>query len=343
MPSQGARKNTQAGPACQSPGPGGRQGRKGPPPDTVCAVILLEGAHVARRIRQEARAAASRLTPAPSLEVLLVGNDPASETYVASKTSAARDAGIRAKTVRLPSGASPETLLAAVRRANGDDGVDGILVQLPLEPGHDASRVQDAIDPRKDVDGLHPENAGLLHQGRPRFVPCTPAGILALLLHYEVPLTGARAVILGRSGLVGRPLSALLTARDATVTVCHSRTRDLVSVCREADILVAAIGRPGFVTAEHVREGATVVDVGITRLDSLEAAPEGLRRSDRVRRALAEKGRAIVGDVDFDDVARVAGRLTPVPGGVGPLTVAALLANTVAAAELRLGEGRKGE
>lgn len=306
-------------------------------------MILLDGAPVARRIREEARAAASRFSSPPSLEVLLLGNDPASETYVASKTAAARDTGIRAETVRLPSGASPESLLAAVRRANGDDSVDGILVQLPLEPGHDASRVLDAIDPRKDVDGLHPENVGLLHQGRPRFVPCTPAGILAMLEHYEVPLAGARAVILGRGGLVGRPLAALLTARDATVTVCHSRTRDLVRVCHEADLLVAAIGRPGFVTAEHVREGATVVDVGITLLDSLDRAPENLRRSDRIRRAIVEKGRVIVGDVDFDDVSRVAGRLTPVPGGVGPLTVAALLANTVAAAELRRGEGRKGK
>ncbi|MDQ5872841.1 MAG: bifunctional 5,10-methylenetetrahydrofolate dehydrogenase/5,10-methenyltetrahydrofolate cyclohydrolase, partial [Acidobacteriota bacterium] len=274
-------------------------------------MILLDGAPVARRIREEARAAASRFSPPPTLTVLLVGNDPASETYVASKTAAALDTGIRARTVRLPSDASPDSLLAAVRRGNVDDDVDGILVQLPLGPGHDASRVQDAIDPRKDVDGLHPENAGLLHQGRPRFVPCTPSGILAMLEHYEVPLAGARAVILGRSGLVGRPLAALLTARDATVTVCHSRTRDLVRVCREADVLVAAIGRPGFVTAEHVRDGATVIDVGITRLVSIDQAPENLRRSESVRRAITEKGRAIVGDVDFDDVSRVAGRLTP--------------------------------
>ena len=303
-------------------------------------MILLEGAPVARRIRDEARAGASRLSPPPSLEVLLVGNDPASETYVASKAAAAREVGIRAETVRLPAGASPETVLAAVRRANEDDAVDGILVQLPLGPGHDPAYVLDAIDPRKDVDGLHPENAGLLHQGRPRFVPCTPAGIIAMLEHYEVSLAGVRAVVLGRSGLVGRPLAALLTARDATVTVCHSRTRDLVAICREADLLVAAIGKPGFVTAEHVREGATVVDVGITRLDSLEQAPENLRRSERVRRALEGKGRAIVGDVDFEDVSRLAGALTPVPGGVGPLTVAALLANTVLAAELRRGGGR---
>ena len=300
-------------------------------------MIRLEGAPVARKIRQDAREAASRLSPPPSLEVLLVGTDPASEAYVASKTAGARETGIVAGTVRLPSGASIEAVLDAVRRANDDDRVDGILVQLPLGPGHDATRVQDAVDPRKDVDGLHPENAGLLHQGRPRFVPCTPAGILAMLEHYEVPLSGARAVVLGRSGLVGRPLAALLTARDATVTLCHSRTRDLAAVCREAELLVAAIGRPGFVTAEFVREGATVVDVGINRLDSLESAPANLRGSERIRRAFEEKGRALVGDVDFDDVSRVAGRLTPVPGGVGPLTVAALLANTVAAAARRRG------
>lgn len=300
-------------------------------------MIRLEGAPVARKIRQDAREAASRLSPPPSLEVLLVGTDPASEAYVASKTAAARETGIVAGTVRLPSGASIEAVLDAVRRANDDDRVDGILVQLPLGPGHDATRVQDAVDPRKDVDGLHPENAGLLHQGRPRFVPCTPAGILAMLEHYEVPLSGVRAVVLGRSGLVGRPLAALLTARDATVTLCHSRTRDLAAVCREAELLVAAIGRPGFVTAEYVREGATVVDVGINRLDSLESAPANLRGSERIRRAFEEKGRALVGDVDFDDVSRVAGRLTPVPGGVGPLTVASLLANTVAAAGRRRG------
>jgi methylenetetrahydrofolate dehydrogenase (NADP+)/methenyltetrahydrofolate cyclohydrolase len=196
--------------------------------------------------------------------------------------------------------------------------------------------VIDSLDPYKDVDGLHPENVGLLHQGRPRFVPCTPAGIVALLDHAGVALNG-RAVILGRSALVGRPLAALLTARDATVTVCHSKTRDLAAVCREAEILVAAIGRPGFVTAEFVRPGATVVDVGINRLESLAGAPENLRGSERIANAIGSKGRAIVGDVDFDDVSRVASRITPVPGGVGPLTVAMLIHNTVRAARLRRG------
>jgi methylenetetrahydrofolate dehydrogenase (NADP+)/methenyltetrahydrofolate cyclohydrolase len=298
-------------------------------------VQLLEGAPVAKRIRDEARAAAATLSPPPALVVLLLGNDPGSETYVASKTRAADEAGVRAETVRLASGSPPQALLDAVVAANRDPVVDGVLVQMPLEPGHDPSRVIDAIDPRKDVDGLHPENVGLLHQGRPRFVPCTPAGIVALLDHYGVPVSGRRAVILGRSGLVGRPLAALLTARDATVTVCHSRTRELAAVCRKAEILVAAIGRPGFVTADFVQPGATVVDVGINRIDLLDEAPENLRRSERIADAMASKGRAIVGDVDFDDVSRVAARITPVPGGVGPLTVAMLIHNTVLAARFR--------
>jgi methylenetetrahydrofolate dehydrogenase (NADP+) / methenyltetrahydrofolate cyclohydrolase len=302
-------------------------------------VQLLEGAPVAKRIHDEARAAAAALSPPPSLVVILLGNNPASEAYVASKTRAAKEAGIRADTVRLPSGTSPEALLDAVASANRDPKVDGVLVQMPLEPGHDSSRVIDALDPGKDVDGLHPENVGLLHQGRPRFVPCTPAGILALLDHYGVPLSGHRAVIVGRSALVGRPLSALLTARDATVTVCHSRTRDLPSVCREAEILVAAIGRPGFVTADFVAPGATVVDVGINRIESIEKAPDNLRRSARVANAIADKGSALVGDVDFDDVSGVAARITPVPGGVGPLTVAMLIRNTVQAARIHRGAG----
>ena len=211
--------------------------------------------------------------PPPYLRVLLVGQDPASEIYVSSKTKAAGEAGIRAETVRLPIDIAPDALLAEVARASADRDVDGILVQLPLPPGHDATRVLDAIDPLKDVDGFHPENVGLLHQGRPRFVPCTPAGILALLDAHEVPLAGRRAVVLGRSDIVGKPVAALLTARDATVTICHSKTRDLVAVCREADVLVAAIGKPGFVTREFVRDGAAVVDVGINRLTSLAETP----------------------------------------------------------------------
>ena len=210
-------------------------------------------------------------------------------------------------------------------------------MQMPLEPGHDPRRVFDAIDPEKDVDGFHPENVGLLHQGRPRFVPCTPAGIIALLDAHSIPIAGQRAVVLGRSEIVGKPAAALLLSRDATVTICHSKTRGSPAICREADILIAAIGRAGFVTADYAREGATVIDVGINRLDSLAAIPETLRSSTRVRDAIERRGRVLVGDVDFDAVAPVAGAITPVPGGVGPLTVAMLLQNTLEAARLRRG------
>jgi methylenetetrahydrofolate dehydrogenase (NADP+)/methenyltetrahydrofolate cyclohydrolase len=298
---------------------------------------LLDGAAVAKRIRERVAGEAAELARRgvrPFLRVLLVGENPASMSYVSSKTRSAEEAGMGAETVRLPADAPPDRLLAEVALANSDPVVHGILVQLPLPKSHDTVRVLDAIDPRKDVDGFHPENVGRLQQGRPRFVPCTPAGIVELLEAYRVPLAGRRAVVLGRSDIVGKPMAALLLARDATVTVCHSKTRDLPGVCREADVLVAAIGRPGFVTRDFVREGAAVVDVGINRLESLEQAPEGLRRSERIRRALSEKGRVLVGDVDFDDVSPVAGFLTPVPGGVGPLTVAMLLSNTVKAARL---------
>jgi methylenetetrahydrofolate dehydrogenase (NADP+)/methenyltetrahydrofolate cyclohydrolase len=226
-----------------------------------------------------------------------------------------------------------------VARANREAAVDGVLVQLPLERGHDPRRVFDAIDPWKDVDGVHPENVGRLHQGRPRFVPCTPAGIVALLDAHQVPIAGRRAVVLGRSDIVGKPVAALLTARDATVTVCHSKTptEDVAAVCAEADILVAAIGKPGFVGRAHVKPGAAVVDVGINRLSASSppaGVPESVLASERIRRLLAERGRALVGDVDFDAVLPVAGWITPVPGGVGPLTVAMLLENTILAARL---------
>jgi methylenetetrahydrofolate dehydrogenase (NADP+) / methenyltetrahydrofolate cyclohydrolase len=299
---------------------------------------LLDGAALARtlreRIRADLREASSRGSP-PSLRVLLVGEDPASATYVASKTSAAREVGLLSETVRLPASVSPERLLEEVERANRDERVDGVLVQLPLPPGHDARRVSDALDPMKDVDGLHPENVGLLAQGRPRFVPCTAAGILALLDAYEVSIEGASAVVLGRSEIVGKPVAQLLTTRNATVTLCHSRTKNIAEVCRRAEILVAAIGRPAFVTRDFVRPGAAVVDVGITRVDSIDDAPPHVRGSARISKALAAKGRALIGDVDFEAVCEVAGWITPVPGGVGPLTIAMLLQNTVKAATLK--------
>jgi methylenetetrahydrofolate dehydrogenase (NADP+)/methenyltetrahydrofolate cyclohydrolase len=301
---------------------------------------VLDGAALARRLREKARAEASGIKPPPHLRVILLGNNPASETYVASKTKAAREAGLRAETVRLPSGASADVLLAEVDSANKDDSVDGVLVQMPLEAGHDPRRLFDSLDPLKDVDGFHPENVGLLHQGRPRFVPCTPAGILALLDEYEIPIAGQRAVVIGRSEIVGKPLAALLTGRDATVTLCHSQTRDLPAICREAAILVAAIGRAGFVTRDFVQEGAAVIDVGMNRLDMLSAAPPHLAASSRIQRTMAEKGRILVGDADFDEVSQIAGWITPVPGGVGPLTVAMLLLNTVQAARLRRGRSQ---
>jgi methylenetetrahydrofolate dehydrogenase (NADP+)/methenyltetrahydrofolate cyclohydrolase len=302
---------------------------------SVVPARLLDGSSLANGIRQRSREAAARIPGSPpSLRVLLVGENPASQAYVASKSKAAADTGIRAETRRLPADLSPSGLLTEVEAANADSAVDGILIQLPLPPQHDSAKVLDSVNPLKDVDGFHPENVGLLHQGRPRFVPCTPAGIVELLAAYEIPIAGRRAVVLGRSDIVGKPMAALLTARDATVTVCHSKTKNLPAICREADILVAAIGRPGFVTREFVKEGAAVVDVGINRLTA-DDAPENLRRSDRIRKALAEKGRILVGDVDYDDVAPVAGALTPVPGGVGPLTVAMLLQNTVKAAGFR--------
>jgi methylenetetrahydrofolate dehydrogenase (NADP+)/methenyltetrahydrofolate cyclohydrolase len=309
--------------------------------ESAVAANILDGAAVARGIRERVRSDAETFCrggrPAPRLEVLLVGNDPASETYVNAKTEAARLMGLRAETVRLAAESPPSELLDRISRVNRDADIDGLLVQLPLPGTHDTRRVLDAIDPWKDVDGFHPENVGLLQQGRPRFTPCTPAGILALLDAYGVPLSGRRAVVLGRSDVVGKPMAALLTARDATVTLAHSKTRDLPDLCREADVLVAAIGKAGFVTPEFVRPGATVVDVGINRLTSLGQAPENLRRSDRLRRAIEARGRALVGDVDFDAVGKVAGLITPVPGGVGPLTVAMLLRNTLKAARLRRG------
>jgi methylenetetrahydrofolate dehydrogenase (NADP+)/methenyltetrahydrofolate cyclohydrolase len=302
---------------------------------------LLDGASLARDLREKIRAEAALVTARgapPSLRILLVGEDPASIAYVSAKTRAAQEAGCLAETIRLPATTPPERLLEEVQRANCDDTVDGLLVQLPLPPGHEPRKVFDSLDPMKDVDGLHPENVGRLVQDRPRFVPCTAAGILALLDHAAIPIAGANAAVLGRSEIVGKPVAALLTSRNATVTLCHSRSRDLAAICRRADILIAAIGKPGFVTRDFVREGAAIVDVGINRLTSLEEAPPALRESARLQAALSEKGRALVGDVDFEGVSTVASWITPVPGGVGPLTIAMLLQNTIKAARLRRGK-----
>ncbi len=251
----------------------------------------------------------------PGLAVVLVGDDPASAVYVRSKDRAAAAAGIAAQTIRLPAATAEAELLAVVARLNADPEVDGILVQMPLPPQIRSTAVLDAIDPAKDVDGLTPVNAGLLQSGRPGLVPCTPAGVMKLLADAGVVLSGARALVLGRSVLVGRPMAALLTAADATVTVAHSRTRDLAAECRRADLLVAATGRAEMVRGDWIAPGAVVIDVGINRL------PDG----------------RLVGDVAYAEALAVAGAITPVPGGVGPMTIACLLENTVIAARRRRG------
>jgi methylenetetrahydrofolate dehydrogenase (NADP+)/methenyltetrahydrofolate cyclohydrolase len=303
--------------------------------DSAPGARLLDGLDLAARIRQGVSDTV-RSHPGldPKLRVFLIGDNPASAAYVRAKSRAATEAGVLSETVTLPATIRFEELREAILEANADDRVDGILVQLPLPAALPAAGVLDLVDPHKDVDGFHPENVGRLHQGRPRFVPCTPAGVMRLLEDQKIPLSGARAVVLGRSDIVGKPMSALLTAADATVTTCHSKTRGLAALCRDADVLVAAIGRPGFVTAEFVRPGATVVDVGINRV-SVSDCPPALRDSPRVASAFANGKSVLVGDVDFDSVQPIAGALTPVPGGVGPLTVAMLLENTVRAAKAR--------
>jgi methylenetetrahydrofolate dehydrogenase (NADP+) / methenyltetrahydrofolate cyclohydrolase len=274
---------------------------------------IIDGRAVAARVREEvardveALAADSGVTP--GLATVLVGEDAASEVYVAGKQRACAGVGMAPFDHRLPADASHDEVAELLDSLTQDAAVHGVLLQLPL-PGHlDGDALTALIDPAKDVDGLTPANAGRLAQGRPGLRPCTPAGVIELLDAYDVPLEGARAVVVGRSLLVGRPLAAMLLERHATVTTCHSRTVDLPAECARADVLVAAIGRPRLITAEFVKPGAAVIDVGITR------GPEG-----------------VVGDVDFDEVSRKAGAITPVPGGVGPMTIAMLLRNTVAAA-----------
>jgi methylenetetrahydrofolate dehydrogenase (NADP+)/methenyltetrahydrofolate cyclohydrolase len=250
----------------------------------------------------------------PGLATVLVGEDPASEIYVRNKHRACEEVGMRSLHNALPVTASEEELLALVARLNAEDEVDGILVQLPVPEQIDPEAVVAAIDPGKDVDGLTPTNAGLLASGAPGLVPCTPAGVMELLRHEGIELEGAEAVVVGRSNLVGRPVASLLLGANATVTMCHSRTRDLAGVCSRADVLVAAVGSPRLLGAEAVKPGAAVIDVGMNRTED-----------------------GLAGDVDFETVKDVAGAITPVPGGVGPMTIAMLLVNTLAAARARHG------
>jgi methylenetetrahydrofolate dehydrogenase (NADP+)/methenyltetrahydrofolate cyclohydrolase len=274
---------------------------------------LIDGRVVAGTMRAELAVRIATLAFRPRLAVVLVGDDPASAVYVRNKDRAAQSVGIEARTIRLPAATGQAELMAVVAGLNADPGIDGILVQLPLPSGLDTQAVIQSIDPAKDVDGLTPANAGLLALGQPALVACTPLGVMKLLAHAGVALRGARAVVLGRSVLVGKPVAALLTAADATVTIAHSRTRDLEAECRRADVLVAAVGRPEMVRGSWIAEGCVVIDVGINRLAD---------------------GR-LVGDVAFDECAARARAITPVPGGVGPMTIACLLENTLTASTTR--------
>jgi methylenetetrahydrofolate dehydrogenase (NADP+)/methenyltetrahydrofolate cyclohydrolase len=284
------------------------------------SAAIIDGQAVAKRLREElageVRAFTDRTGIVPHLAAVLVGDDPASAVYVRNKQRACEQAGLRSSLYRLAADRSQTDLLQLVARLNADRDVHGILVQLPLPPQIDATAVLDAVDPLKDIDAFHPHNVGLLVQGRPRFLPCTPHGCQRLLIEHGIETAGAHAVVLGRSEIVGKPMALLLVqkgrAADATVTICHSRTRNVATLTRQADILVAAIGRPKFVTADMVKPGAVVIDVGINRV-----------------------GDQLVGDVDFEAVREVASAITPVPRGVGPMTIAMLLRNTLTAAQLQ--------
>jgi len=301
----------------------------------------LDGKLVADAIRAEVTEEAADLQRRagirPGLSVVLVGEDPASAVYVRNKSKAAEKAGIDSRVLRRDATTSTDEVLGMVEELNRDPAVHGILVQLPLPPQVDAGRVLQAIDPDKDVDGFHPVNVGRLAQGHPGFVPCTPAGVLELLRRNDIPLEGRRAVVLGRSNIVGKPMAVLLTAAHATVTVCHSRTRDLPAVAREADLLVAAIGKKSMITEEYVKPGAVVVDVGIHRVVSEDEARELFGQDAKRLNQVRDKGSTLVGDVHPRRVRDVAGWLTPVPGGVGPLTVALLLRNTLQSAAAAAG------
>ena len=300
---------------------------------------LLDGTRIAAEIKREVADDVARLRSAhgiePCLVVVRVGDDPASAVYVRNKVRACGELGIRSEQCALPATTTTTELLELVAQLNARDDVDGILVQLPLPDGVDQSRVLESIDPAKDVDGFHPVNVGRVVLGQPALVPCTPAGIIELLARYKVEMRGAHACVVGRSHIVGRPVAALLLQQDATVTVCHSRTRDLAAVTRRADILIAAIGRAGLIGAEHVKPGATVIDVGMNKITDAAQARELFADPEPRIETIRRRGSTLVGDVHPAQVERVAGALTPVPGGVGPLTVAMLMRNTITAAKRR--------
>jgi methylenetetrahydrofolate dehydrogenase (NADP+)/methenyltetrahydrofolate cyclohydrolase len=299
---------------------------------------ILDGNRVRDDIKNELKPRIAALIAKgrpPGLVVVLVGHDPASEIYVRNKIKACRDLGIYSESITPPDSISTDELLALVDRLNSRADIDGILVQLPLPPQVDSKRILLAVSPAKDVDGFHPCNVGRLVAGLPGPRACTPAGIVELLKRAEIAISGRRAVVVGRSDIVGKPVAMLLLHEHATVTICHSRTPDLPGVCREADILVAAIGRAAMITGDFIKPGATVIDVGTNRIDSRDEVARLFGNSPEKLAAFDKKGSTLVGDVHPLDVAAKAGAYTPVPGGVGPLTIAMLMANTVASAERR--------
>ncbi|HEY7288921.1 MAG TPA: bifunctional 5,10-methylenetetrahydrofolate dehydrogenase/5,10-methenyltetrahydrofolate cyclohydrolase [Vicinamibacterales bacterium] len=312
------------------------------------AARLLDGAAVASVIRAEVAPGIAEFTQLarrpPGLVLVLVGDDPASQIYVRNKLKSAGDAGLRAEVERLPATASLDELLTLVDRLNRDDACDGILVQSPLPAAMGSTAEQqvfEAIRPEKDVDGFHPVNVGRLVQNRAALVACTPSGVIELLNRSGITLQGSRAVVIGRSDIVGKPMALLMLHRNATVTICHSKTPDLPAVASEADVLVSAIGRPGFVTSAFVKPGATVIDIGTTQVTDAVLVERLFAAGSSRRETFARRGSLVVGDV-HPDVANVAGALTPVPGGVGPLTIVMLLKNTLSAAQLRRGIRRDG-
>ena len=300
---------------------------------------ILDGAAIAAQIKQEVAEEVKLLAVRgikPGLAAVLVGHVPASEIYVRSKVQTCADLGIFSELITPPDTVTTEEMFHLVDALNARDDIDGILIQLPLPPQVDAKALLDAISPAKDVDGFHPVNAGRLQAGRPALAPCTPAGIIEILKRSNLPIAGEHAVVVGRSDLVGKPAAMLLLHQNATVTICHSKTRNLGEITRQADILVAAIGRPGFITPEMIKPGATIIDVGINRLNTREEFDRFFLGDAKREATFAKRGSTIVGDV-HPQAFEVAGAYTPVPGGVGPLTIAMLMANTVRAAKMRRG------
>jgi len=300
---------------------------------------ILDGAAIAASIKQEVAEEVRALAMQgikPGLAAVLVGHVPASEIYVRSKVQACAELGLYSDLIAPPDTVTTAEMLALVAQLNARDDIDGILIQLPLPAQVDAKALLDAVDPAKDVDGFHPVNAGRLLAGRPALAPCTPAGVIEILQRSNIPIAGQHAVVVGRSDIVGKPVAMLLLHQNATVTICHSKTRDLPAITKQADILVAAIGRPGFITSEMITPGATLIDVGMNRLNTREEFDRFFKGNAKREAAFAKRGSVVIGDID-PKAFELSGAYTPVPGGVGLLTIAMLMSNTVRAAKMRRG------